>query len=117
MLPALVLNLLSSWLPDVRIGGSTFTFHPISLGLPMLPMVVIPVSSLLGFWLYGSRWGRTIHFAVLWAVLMLLLYTSFHIHDLLAIPLLTLMYGAIMSWLAFAVGVHRLAMRTDLVRR
>jgi hypothetical protein len=117
MLPALMLNLLSPWLPDVRIGGSTFTFHPVSLGLPMLPMIVIPLSSLLEFSLHASRWGRTVHFAVLWAALMLLLYTSMLVDDLPAIPPLTLAYAAILSWLVFPMGVHRIAMRSDLVRR
>ena len=114
LLPILMLNLLAPWLPDVGIHGLTLSFHPVSPGLPMLSMIVFPVLGLSGFWLHARRRGAVIVFGIMLMVQMPVLLWHRHISE---IPLPILVLTGILAWLAFVLGVHWIAMRSDLVRR
>jgi hypothetical protein len=114
MLPILVLNLLSPLLPNVEIGGASLTFHPISPWLPMLSMIVFPVVGLVSFGFHGRRVGGIFSWAIGCAALMLLI---FHTHRIPEMPAAVIVLMAVVSWLAFALGIYRIAMRSDLGRR
>jgi hypothetical protein len=110
----LVLNLLGPWFPDVTIRGFTFTFHRISLGLPMLLLIGFPVVGSLEFWLHARRGGGMIVFVIVFAGQMPFLLWCRHIP---VIPLSTMVLTGVLVWFAFTLIIRRIAMRSDLVRR
>ncbi|MGE5294200.1 MAG: hypothetical protein ACM3VT_05175 [Solirubrobacterales bacterium] len=105
---------MAPWLPDVSVHGLILSFQPISLGLPMLSMIVFPVLGLFGFWFHGRRSGGMIAFGIMLVLQMPLFFGCRHIS---AAPLPILVLTGILAWLAFVLSVHRIARRADLARR
>lgn len=112
MLPVLLSILLAPWLPDLKIGSTTFMFHHIPFELPLLPMIVLPVLCLPGFFLRGRQGGRMVSLVIVGMALMILLLHLGHIPE---VPVLFLVLIGILSWFVFVLCLHRIAMRSDLV--
>jgi hypothetical protein len=113
VLTILTLNLLMPLVPEVCVGGRTLTFHPIPLRLLELPMVAFPLLGLASIWLSKKAFGRLLPGVVIAAWMLLVSHGT----SVPGLPLKAVLFVTILAWLICALGIRRIAMRSDLVRQ
>ncbi len=110
LLPVLLVNSVSPWLPDV----AALTFHSIPLWLPMFPLLVTPIFGLGAAWFYGHPGGWSGIGFLLGAAFVGLMFMV--LRPLLSVPLVGVVTLATLAWLFFFLGVRQVTLHGDLAQ-